>query len=194
MNWPWCYLIDNKCSGLSFERFFFFCFEGPNCTEQTAHPPDMTSMTSLTTMPPEETTSQPEMLNYRLPTSLLPVHYTVVLRPDFYSKNVSLFSTPGYVKILINCTENTDNITLHINKITFDNSTVKVYHIHTHTSHSIGVSMVTENKDLQFLIVHTTSMLMAGDMYMLEMNFTAALLDDLAGLYYSTFDRNGTTM
>ncbi|XP_048768229.2 aminopeptidase N-like [Ostrea edulis] len=164
----------------------------PECTVTTAHTPDMTSTTtSLTTMPPEVTTSMPEMANYRLPTSLLPVHYTVILRPDFYSKNVSLFSTPGYVKIVINCTENTNNITLHINKIIFDNSTVKVNHV---DGNPVSVSMVTENKDLHFLIVHTSSMLMAGNMYTFEMNFTAALVDDLAGLYYSTFDRNGTTM
>lgn len=170
----------------------FSCFEGPECTVTTAHTPDMTSTTtSLTTMPPEVTTSMPEMANYRLPTSLLPVHYTVILRPDFYSKNVSLFSTPGYVKIVINCTENTNNITLHINKIIFDNSTVKVNHV---DGNPVSVSMVTENKDLHFLIVHTSSMLMAGNMYTFEMNFTAALVDDLAGLYYSTFDRNGTTM
>ena len=153
------------------------------------HTQEMTS-TQMTT--PDMTTSPPTASpSYRLPTSLLPVHYTVRLRPDLYSKIPANFSTPGSVKILMNCTENTNNITLHINKITYDNSSVKVFDSDGKT---LTVSMISENKELQFLIIHVTPGLMAGNMYTLEMSFTAALVDDLAGLYYSTFDRNGTTM
>lgn len=165
----------------------------PACPECTT--PLMTThgMTASTSASSEVTSSSPmEMTpSYRLPTSLLPVHYTVILRPDLYSKVAADFSTPGYVKISINCTEETNNITLHINKITYDNSTIKVFHA---DGNPVNINMVTENKQLQFLIVDVTPNLMAGNMYTFEMNFTAELVDDLAGLYYSTFDRNGTTM
>ncbi|XP_022293298.2 aminopeptidase N-like [Crassostrea virginica] len=165
------------------------CPACPDCPTSTMHTQEMTS-TQMTT--PDMTTSSPTASpSYRLPTSLLPVHYTVRLRPDLYSKIPANFSTPGSVKILMNCTENTNNITLHINKITYDNSTVKVFDSDGKT---LTVSMISENKELQFLIIHVNPGLMAGNMYTLEMSFTAALVDDLAGLYYSTFDRNGTTM
>lgn len=168
----------------------FFFRKGPECTTPLMTTHGMTASTSTSS---EVTSSSPvEMTpSYRLPTSLLPVHYTVILRPDLYSKVAADFSTPGYVKISINCTEETNNITLHINKITYDNSTIKVFHA---DGNPVNINMVTENKQLQFLIVDVTPNLMAGNMYTFEMNFTAELVNDLAGLYYSTFDRNGTTM
>lgn len=172
---------------LFYKLLFFFC-KGPECTTPLMTTTGMAVSTSseVTSLSPVEMTP-----SYRLPTSLLPVHYTVILRPDLYSKVPANFSTPGYVRILINCTEETNNITLHINKITYDNSTIKVFNTN---GNPVTINMVTENKELQFLIVHVTSNLMAGNMYTFEMNFTAGLVDDLAGLYYSTFDRNGTTM
>ncbi|XP_061193634.1 aminopeptidase N-like [Saccostrea echinata] len=176
------------------------CPACPDCTVPTTHSPEMSTKTTmeLTTHSPDmtsvttpEITPSPEMAkNYRLPTSLLPIHYNVVLRPDLYNKNPADFSTPGRVKIWINCTEETGNITLHINKMTFDNSTVKVNDMN---GNLVTVSMVTENKELHFLIVHVTPNLMAGQIYTFEMSFTAELTDDLSGLYYSQFDRNGTT-
>ena len=126
----------------------------------------------------------------RLPRAVIPQLYTLELTPDIYAANPTDFKTSGKVEIEIDCVKDTNNITLHINKLVIDRASVK---IKTKTGNKMGpaVTMTTEDKDRQFYIIMLADRLKQGQTYIVSMSFEGPLRDDLAGLYYSSYKRDG---
>ena len=60
---------------------------------------------------------------FRLSGDLEPISYNIQLLPFIEEGN---FTTHGYIEVLFNCIESTDNVTLNSNEITFDQSLVTV--------------------------------------------------------------------
>lgn len=71
------------------------------------------------------------------------VYYMVILCLDLYLKVVVDFFILGYVKILINCIEEINNIIFYINKIMYDNLIIKVFYV---DGNLVNINMVIENK------------------------------------------------
>lgn len=124
----------------------------------------------------------------RLPRTVLPQLYTLELLPDIYADDPKDFKIVGKVDIVIDCLEATDNITIHINKLTIIRPTVK-----SQSGNQSGLKVVrtTEDNDRQFYIMFLSEKLRQGQTYVLSLEFEGPLKDDLAGLYYSSYKRNG---
>lgn len=132
--------------------------------------------------------------NVRLPRSLIPKIYNLTLKPDFYGADPSTFSTEGSVRIEMECTVETNNITLHSVDLTINESTVTIS-----SSDHVGtlptVVSLADDKDREFLIVNVNANLQAGKTYVLEMSFTSPLSNKvLAGLYLSSYKRGDQTV
>ncbi|XP_052090870.1 uncharacterized protein LOC127727793 [Mytilus californianus] len=132
--------------------------------------------------------------NVRLPRSLIPKIYNLTLKPDFYGPDPSTFSTEGSVRIEIECTVETNNITLHAVDLTVNESTVTIS-----SSDHVGtlptVVSLAEDKEREFLIVNVDANLQARKTYILEMSFTSPLSNKvLAGLYLSSYKRGDQTV
>ncbi|XP_052787465.1 aminopeptidase N-like isoform X1 [Mya arenaria] len=149
----------------------------------------------ITTSTQGMTTTAPK-IDVRIPLDLNPLLYTVELQPDMYAPlQPANFTFAGKIKILFNCRQSTNQITLHSKKLTYDGN-FTVFHPNDINDDSKNMySSHSFDMERQFLIVHTKDTLAAGENYTLEISsFHGPLLPDLAGLYLSSYTRNGATV
>ncbi|XP_042901838.1 aminopeptidase N [Parasteatoda tepidariorum] len=127
-----------------------------------------------------------ELPYVRLPRSIIPEHYNVVLQPYIEPGN---FSFDGKVEIRIKVLEPTNNVTVHINNITVKQDTVELSGHGAPTISSLG-----EDKEKQFFILYLKGQLSAGQTYEVRMDFVGTLNDQLSGFYRSSYqDPSGQT-
>ncbi|XP_076438803.1 LOW QUALITY PROTEIN: aminopeptidase N-like [Babylonia areolata] len=151
---------------------------------------------SLTTPTPKKTQTPVE--NVRLPSSLYPSYYDLELQPLMYKGSADEFSFRGHVRIVLDCREATNVITLHINMLSVvDKSVTLTPESPAASSSSSSRPVVTswqEDKELQFLRIHLDRDLRVGEKYAVALNFTGPLKDDLHGLYLSSYERGNDTV
>lgn len=138
-----------------------------------------TSASASLVMPQRRTEiAQPraDSIDYRLPTSVIPSDYLVVLEPIFDD-----FTFTGYVEISVDVNEATNNITLHAAEITFletavfdaNNTRLEIYN-------------ETDDASREFRIIYFEEPLDAGS-YTIKINYTGILNDKLKGFYRSSY-------
>ncbi|KAK3776842.1 hypothetical protein RRG08_024616 [Elysia crispata] len=130
-------------------------------------------------------------VNLRLPDHVTPVHYDVQLQPYMYSGKPENFSYNGMVRMIVRCNKPASNVTMHIDLINVDPSSVKFYGEAPMNSDPIYVSSEID-KVKQFLIVKLSHNMTVSRQYILEMAYSGKMPDDLRGVYYSKYSRNGT--
>lgn len=133
----------------------------------------------------------------RLPRDVLPELYEIEIKPNMYGDNPTAFNFVGHVTIHVHCKASTSNITLHSNKLSIDHNKVKVAESSSGHRQSVGqitVTRVDRDTARQFVIVHLDQNLKQGHDYTLYMEFSGPLKDDLAGLYLSSYKRDGHNM
>ena len=132
--------------------------------------------------------------NLRLPRNVHPVSYDLELFPDIYQASPKEFRFFGNVSIIMNCTETSSNITIHVNQLKIEKSTLYVtLYNRMLTTNNLFLN-TTHDEDRQFLVLNLHTNLQAGEQYLLFMQYQGHLKDDLAGLYYSTYKRGNETM
>lgn len=133
----------------------------------------------------------PDYKGVFLPKSLKPFEYTLEIKPDIYTGNPDSFSFDGYVKIDILCEIRTDNITLHSKDLLIDEDSVYLHDSHGRT---IAVESMEVNTQMQFLIIHVNESLLPTTVYALKIGFWGPLLEDTAGLYYTSYNSGNDTV
>lgn len=146
-----------------------------------------------TAVPPTVTPSTPVVVtDVRLPTALEPILYDVELQANMYMGDPTNFTFEGYVHIKMRVNSATNNITLHINKLTIDNSSLSL------TEDDGGSAPNIDHYDLdlarQFIIFHLDANLETDKEYTIKINFVGPLTDDLVGLYLSSYERGNDTV
>ncbi|XP_013408526.1 uncharacterized protein LOC106172388 isoform X2 [Lingula anatina] len=154
----------------------------PTCSPGTT----MANPGATTPKTPEKVT------DVRLPTGLIPVHYKLKLQPDMYGDNPENFLFSGAVEIFIHCQVSTNNITLHINKLTIKNSSLAL--VEQNGNRVVDYSHYKVDEARQFFILHLRSSLSAGMNYTLNMEFEGPLKPDLKGLYLSQYKRGNNSV
>ena len=90
------------------------------------------------------------------------------------------------------CMHSTHEIVLHTNKLNISESSIVIKPLGTNELQIYSnVEFDTVN---QFLILKTSRQMAAGANFSVEMKFYGPLIDDLAGLYLSSYDRGNDTM
>uniref|UniRef100_A0A672HEJ7 Aminopeptidase n=1 Tax=Salarias fasciatus TaxID=181472 RepID=A0A672HEJ7_SALFA len=122
---------------------------------------------------------------YRLPTSLVPESYSVTLWPRLsHDTNSGLYVFTGRSSVRFECATETDVILIHSNKLNY-----------TRLNNNGGAvpDILTSwlQEKTQYLVVHLTGPLTAGQKYELYAEFTGELADDLAGFYRSKYEEDG---
>ncbi|XP_060589330.1 aminopeptidase N-like isoform X2 [Ruditapes philippinarum] len=126
----------------------------------------------------------------RLPRHIEPILYKIELFPDIYGTRSSEFTLSGSVWIKFKCIEKSANITLNINKLTLNNSSMKAGKLlATNEETYDGIEILTYeiNTKWQFLIIYLKEDIRPGNQYFVCMNFTGTLQTDFAGMYLSRF-------
>lgn len=130
--------------------------------------------------------------NYRLSRSLIPSSYDLELFPNIYTDNPTKFDFSGKVKIYVTCIDNTNNITINSRKLEISEKSVQIISLNRSTTNPEFLSL-SYDEELQLLTFETRNKFLKGHNYIIEMNFTGPLLDDLQGLYYSSYKEGNIT-
>lgn len=127
----------------------------------------------------------------RLPKNLIPSRYNITLRVD-----LDEFVFSGSVDIDVICDKDTEYVILHANELDINESDVFVREYRSR-SYSLGTSLeITYHVDVpinQFHVLQMGDRLRKGKQYRIRFgSFKGKILDDLRGLYKSTYkDANG---
>ncbi|XP_054628016.1 aminopeptidase Ey-like [Dunckerocampus dactyliophorus] len=158
----------------------------PSTTTITSTP----SLTTTTTAPPGP--EQP-WHRYRLPTSLVPISYTVTLWPRLEPRSDGLFFFTGSSTVNFTCVNNTDLILLHSHKLnlsSFDGDHLARLR-GLHGAEAPALRKTWLEVPTQYLVIQLSGELRAGSTYSLFTSFEGELADDLGGFYRSEYVENG---
>ena len=127
----------------------------------------------------------------RLSNDVIPEHYDLELRPDFYTPPMENFRFDGHVSIRVLCQKSTSLVRLHIHQLNI--SSVRVTD-ENGLSQLLKPNGIIEDKLRQFLVISLQSPLQANQRYWIRIEFAGPLRDDLSGLYVSSYERQNETM
>ena len=93
------------------------------------------------------------------------------------------------MKILINVTQDTNNVTLHAVDMNIDENftTVREYSIKSNKTKLIGIAEQKNDTDRQFHVIRTSNTLKKGKQYVVHLKFIGHLNDYLQGFYRSSY-------
>lgn len=133
----------------------------------------------------------------QLPTTLRPLQYRLSVQPFFPADGVTYepelnLTFRGNLSVLIECLDDSDNVTMHMNRIEIHNSSVILttvdggWKLMTHLSR---YSYDSNSTQVSFFF---DRVLRAGQTYELNLTYTGSLVaEDLAGFYTSTYTEDG---
>ena len=122
----------------------------------------------------------------RLPRNIIPSTYSLDLRVD-----LDKFIFSGGVEIEVECVQPTHLIILHVNALNITEHEVAVLKLRP-TSTILPIRRVFPVPENQFYVIEMVNMLQHGHYKIRVGEFKGELLDDLRGLYRSTYkDRHG---
>ncbi|XP_011643084.1 aminopeptidase N isoform X2 [Pogonomyrmex barbatus] len=125
-------------------------------------------------------------LDVRLPKSVMPDLYELWLIPFIWEGN---FTFNGEVKILVNVTMDTSNVTLHAADMKIDESftNIREYSGKSNKTKVIGIAEQRNDTDRQFHVIRTSNTLRKGKQYVVHLKFIGHLNDYLQGFYRSSY-------
>ncbi|XP_011870128.1 PREDICTED: aminopeptidase N-like [Vollenhovia emeryi] len=128
----------------------------------------------------------------KLPTAVVPKFYDLWLIPFIWEGN---FTFHGEIKILVNVTKDTNNVTLHAVDIKIDENFTSIREyltINSHKSNEIEeIGIVEQRNDTvrQFHVIKTSKTLRKGKQYVVHLKFIGYLNDYLQGFYRSSYNK-----
>uniref|UniRef100_A0A8C6WVT6 Aminopeptidase n=1 Tax=Neogobius melanostomus TaxID=47308 RepID=A0A8C6WVT6_9GOBI len=139
---------------------------------------------------PAPTTSNKPWDQYRLPKTLVPEHYNLMLRPRLTpDETTKLYIFTGESSVDFKCVEETDLILIHSNKLNYTKAP---------TLESVNPAVTAPNinkywlqKVTQYLVIELDAKLKKDHMYRLSTDFVGELADDLGGFYRSEYEEDG---
>jgi hypothetical protein len=128
----------------------------------------------------------------RLPTNLKPILYHLKLRPYLPFDNMSdaysslIFQYHGEIKTHFECLEPTDEIVFHslnleINSLRLESKK---------DSKIMLIDSIIYNSETDFVILHMNKKCVEEADYILSINYTGKILDELHGFYKSSYTFN----
>lgn len=142
-----------------------------------------------TTLELQTNESKTKDLNLRLDTKIVPHSYRLKLIPFIFQSN---FTFHGEVTILVNVTEKSQIITLHVDQLDIDGDSVQVYREGDDYA-QIEVLELTNDTKTDFFTIHLAEELNEGEQYNVFMKFRGVLNDMMEGFYRSSYKDNSET-
>lgn len=142
------------------------------------------------TGPPSTPSTAPEAwASYRLPHTLMPDHYEVILQPFLNHTVGGLYIFRGNSTVRFQCVTATNLIVIHSKKLNYtmqDNFHVSLEGLGGVKAPPIKDTHLQENKE--YLIVQLDGNLQKEAFYEMSAQFEGELADDLAGFYRSEYE------
>ncbi|CRK96557.1 CLUMA_CG010037, isoform A [Clunio marinus] len=128
----------------------------------------------------------------RLPRSIIPISYDIVLLPLLSGEN---FTSTGEVAIKIKILESCKNVTLHSNtlSIVWNDSQIQKLDNDDKPFENISIKNQYFVEDKQFLVLETSKELEENSYYVVKLQFSGMIKDNLQGFYKSSYKENSET-
>ncbi|GAB1862315.1 Aminopeptidase [Camponotus japonicus] len=127
-------------------------------------------------------------IDVRLPKAVVPDSYELWLIPFIWEGN---FTFHGEVKILVNVTLDTNNVTLHAVDMKIDEgfTNIREYSANSNKTNNKIIRIVEQRNDTdrQFHVIKTSDTLSRGKQYVVHLKFIGYLNDYLQGFYRSSY-------
>ena len=123
----------------------------------------------------------------RLPRHLFPLLYTLQLIPFIIPGN---FTIRGHVQIEMLCHQAADNVTLHVVDLLLQNNTVRLEE--KATKKEVSIIGHEYDTDREFYIANLGENLKPGKVYVISIEYTAYLKDNMKGFYRSVYKDRAT--
>ena len=134
---------------------------------------------SVITEKASETTDDPfPYREIRLPDNVFPIAYSLSIHP-----NLTTFKFTGKVEIILQATESTNFIILHVKSLKISNAELTV----TDTSNKVSLGSVYTSEKLQQQYYEVTSSLDVGVNYTFQLEYEGDIASALAGFYRSSY-------
>lgn len=135
-----------------------------------------------------------DVLNYRLPTNVIPHHYVVELTPYFTTQNGNKeqFTFDGKVDITLSTNESDiTQIVLHANELEIS----AIVKLRDEIVPLTEIKLVSRSQDVRThkYILEFEKALQARRKYVLSLQFVGKLSTDMHGFYRSSYEENGVT-
>lgn len=157
--------------------------------ENSATAPTLPGSTSATTATTTPAVDESKPWNqYRLPKTLIPDSYRVILRPYLTPNNQGLYIFQGNSTVRFTCNQTTDVIIIHSKKLNYTlkgNHRVVLRTLDGTPAPNIDKTELVERTE--YLVVHLQGSLVEGRQYEMDSQFQGELADDLAGFYRSEY-------
>lgn len=146
-------------------------------------------LVTSTTPGNNETKSDKEL---RLPRSIKPISYDIVLLPFLNADN---FTFNGETEIRIEVTEDCKNVTLHSFslQIIWSFSHIQKLDSDNKPAENVSISNQYFVEDKQFLVLETSKVLEANSFYIVKLQFVGSIKDNLQGFYKSSYNVGSET-
>lgn len=150
------------------------------------------SSASTSTPPVTSFTPKEPWDYYRLPTSLLPLSYSVTLWPRLEPDADGTYVFTGHSVATFTCLKSTDLVIVHSTKLnltTFSGHHAKLTGLDGASPPAIQRSWFVERRE--YLVLQLRGQLSVGASYALYTEFRGELADDLQGFYRSEYTEDG---
>ncbi|PAA72244.1 hypothetical protein BOX15_Mlig032987g1 [Macrostomum lignano] len=132
-------------------------------------------------------TQLPPVKDVRLPLTVKPIHYNLILAPFIYSNNASEFYFTGSVNISVAVQSSTTNFKLHSHKLQ-----IQTPRVVDSNGNNVAVASVEEDFARQWQSITMSEPLQAGNNYTIIVDrFRGPLERDLSGIYLSSYKELG---
>lgn len=161
---------------------------------ETVHPTFIVTSTTSTQSPDnnEENSVTHSEKDLRLPRSIKPISYDVILLPFLNDDN---FTFHGEIEIKIKISEDCKNITMHSYslQVLWDYSLIQKLDFDGNPVNNVSIAKQYFIDDKQFLVLETNKILEANTFYVVKLRFTGAIKDNLQGFYKSSYNVESET-
>ncbi|KAK2867018.1 hypothetical protein QQF64_022678 [Cirrhinus molitorella] len=142
---------------------------------------------AITSLPTTEPSIEP-WDQFRLPQTLSPQTYNVTLWPRLEPDPTGLYIFTGMSSVVFTCVIETDLILIHSNKLNMTNPPILTA---LGSSPAPAIALIVMHPITQYMAIHLTEKLIAGESYELYTEFLGELSDDLGGFYRSEYYEGG---
>ncbi|KAK1804645.1 hypothetical protein P4O66_020647, partial [Electrophorus voltai] len=155
--------------------------------KNTVKPADVVT-TAVPTFAPTTAPSNDPWHRYRLPDTLVPEFYDVILWPHIRQESNRIDTFTGNSSVVFRCVRETDLILIHSYKLnlTAEPTLTALSGTPAPIIHSTWMQDTT-----QYLVMQLNSKLTAGESYVLRTEFVGELGNGLGGFYRSEYKENG---
>uniref|UniRef100_A0A8C9SJF2 Aminopeptidase n=1 Tax=Scleropages formosus TaxID=113540 RepID=A0A8C9SJF2_SCLFO len=129
---------------------------------------------------------------YRLPDTLVPENYSLVLWPRLQPNEHGMYIFTGNSSVVFKCVKETDSILIHCHKLNLtmvDGYHAKLLSVDGSPVPTLKTTWLQEKT--QLLVIQLNGNLKVGKFYQLDTQFRGELADDLEGFYRSEYYEDG---